>query len=149
MVKSRHYHPIEILLDDNIISVRWWSSDLRIPKIGWQTCSRTVILVWAFAVSGDREVNHLGNSDNRDTGVQNDAECTVKLLFYHLLFYHLLFYPSLTLESRSFNPVFLSILTRRPCWFLVLRSKFRRLLAFCVLVTTFLDTDQLQSNASL
>ena len=82
MVKSRHYHPIEILLENNIISVRWWSSDLRIPKIGWQTCPRTVILVWAFAVSGDREVNHLGNGYNRDTGVQNDAECTVKLRFY-------------------------------------------------------------------
>ena len=29
MVKSRHNHPIEILC--NIISVRWWSSDLRDP----------------------------------------------------------------------------------------------------------------------
>ena len=31
MVKSRHNHPIEIPLEGNIISVRWWSSDLRIP----------------------------------------------------------------------------------------------------------------------
>ena len=29
---------------------------------------------WAFAVSADLDVNELGNSDDADTSVQNDAE---------------------------------------------------------------------------
>ena len=31
-------------------------------------------LSWALAVSGDLDVDELGNSDNGDTGVQDDAE---------------------------------------------------------------------------
>ena len=29
---------------------------------------------WAFAVSGDTDINELGNSYDADTGVQNDTE---------------------------------------------------------------------------
>ena len=31
-------------------------------------------LSWALAVSGDLDVDELGNSDNGDTGVQDDAK---------------------------------------------------------------------------
>ena len=31
-------------------------------------------LVWALAWSGDRDVDQFGNSDNGDTGVQDDAK---------------------------------------------------------------------------
>ena len=34
----------------------------------------TVKLSWALAVSGDLDVDELGNSDNGDTGVQDDAK---------------------------------------------------------------------------
>ena len=33
-----------------------------------------VISRWAYAVSGDPDINELGNSDDADTGVQNDTE---------------------------------------------------------------------------
>ena len=36
-------------------------------------------LVWALAWSGDRDVNQFGNSDDWDTGVQDDAKN--KILF--------------------------------------------------------------------
>ena len=38
----------------------------------------TVKLSWALAVSGDLDVDELGNSDNGDTGVQDDAEKVFK-----------------------------------------------------------------------
>ena len=34
-------------------------------------------LSWALAVSGNLDVDELGNSDNGDTGVQDDAEITL------------------------------------------------------------------------
>ena len=39
----------------------------------------TVKLSWALAVSGDLDVDELGNSDNGDTGVQDDAKNNIIL----------------------------------------------------------------------
>ena len=64
-------------------------------------------LSWALAVSGDLDVDELGNSDDGDTGVQDDAEKLVKI--------------SLSVKSWTWTDWYLFIglsyilLTLRPC----------------------------------
>jgi len=91
-----------------------------------------VLVCLAFAVSGDPDINELGNSNNADTGVQNDTE-----IFWD--------YFPVNNELRTFRSVDLWIkssilLTRRPCWFLELQSRFRLpfyfIFIFCFLKAT-------------
>ena len=39
--------------------------------------TKLINLVWALAAAGDGNIDEFGDSDNGDTGVQDDTECKI------------------------------------------------------------------------
>ena len=59
-------------MQDRYLLISYWLADIIQSELVSATTSTAT--AWAFAVSADFDVDKLGNSDDADTSVQDDAE---------------------------------------------------------------------------
>ena len=91
-------------------------SKLQTGDMKWHQCHKWQLLqinqIWclALAVTSDGNIDQLGNGDNWNLGVQNNAKkiCKQRIIW----------------STSGVIPEPEMILTRRPCWVLEIRNRF-------------------------